>query len=243
MLRQGAPSTNQDGNPIANGMTNSSSNGIDIQQELNRLEEMLLDSPRLPFSRRTLVDEEQILDQLDLIRLNLPVAFQEATQIVRQKQEILAEAEQYAREVIAVAEQQAAQIMDETGIVRQAEMQADQIRRQVQQECETVRTQTIDEIERARNQAREQVESMQQSAIAEQMQIQQDADVYADQVLLGLEKQLMELMRIVRNGRQQLGPDVSVSKSAQARSLPHGAQAQARMTGNRNPRQADRLQR
>ncbi|MGP1386992.1 MAG: hypothetical protein ACTS2F_25770 [Thainema sp.] len=239
MLRQGAPSTNQDGNPIANGMTNSSSNGIDIQQELNRLEEMLLDSPRLPFSRRTLVDEEQILDQLDLIRLNLPTAFQEATQIVRQKQEILAEAEQYAREVIAVAEQQAAQIMDEMGIVRQAEMQAEQIRRQVQQECETVRNQTIDEIERARNQARDEVETMQQSAIAEQMQIQQDADVYADQVLQGLEKQLIEVMRIIRNGRQQLGPDVAVSKSTQPKSLPHGAQ---RMMGNRNPRQ-DRPQR
>lgn len=241
MLRQGAPSTNQDGNPIANGMTNSSSIGIDIQQELNRLEEMLLDSPRLPFSRRTLVDEEQILDQLDLIRLNLPAAFQEATQIIQQKQEILAEAEQYAREVIAVAEQQAAQIMDELGIVRQAEMQADQIRRQVQQECETVRSQTIDEIERARNQAREEVEAMQQSAIAEQMQIQQDADIYADQVLQGLEKQLVEVMRIIRNGRQQINPDVSASRSTQQRSLPHGSQS--RTASNRNPRQTERLQR
>ena len=107
--------------------------GVDLQRELNRLEEILLDSPRVPLSRRTLINEEQFLEQLDLVRLNLPSAFQEAAEIVVHKEDILQEAEQYAQEIIAAAEQRAAQILNDMGLVRQAEMEATQIRQQVQQ--------------------------------------------------------------------------------------------------------------
>jgi hypothetical protein len=72
---------------------------LDIQQSLNVLEELILGSPRVPFSRRTLVDEDQLLEQLDRIRLNLPSAFQEAVEIVHQRNAILAEADRYAREL------------------------------------------------------------------------------------------------------------------------------------------------
>lgn len=44
------------------------SSNSQLQQELNRLEEMILESPRIPFTDRTLVQEKQILAQLDLIR-------------------------------------------------------------------------------------------------------------------------------------------------------------------------------
>lgn len=59
--------------------------GADIQQELNRLEEIVLSSPHIPLTRRTVVDEELLLDQLDLVRHNLPIAFQQAQAIIEQK--------------------------------------------------------------------------------------------------------------------------------------------------------------
>ncbi len=40
----------------------SGSGGMDVQRELNRLEEIVLASPHIPLTRRTLVDEEQLLD-------------------------------------------------------------------------------------------------------------------------------------------------------------------------------------
>lgn len=176
----------------------------DIQRELNRLEEMILDSPRIPLSRRTLIDEEQFLDQLDLVRLSLPEAFHEAEEIVRQKDDILIQAEQYAQDLIEAAERRAAQIMNETGIIRQAESEAQQIRTQVQQECETVQQQTIAEIDRTRRQAQQDLEDMRRSAIEECEDIQRGADHYADKVLRDMESQMAEMMRIIRNGRQQL---------------------------------------
>ncbi len=179
---------------------------IDIQQDLNKLEEIILASPRVPFSGRTLVDEDQLLDQLDAIRLNLPPAFRQAVQVLQQRNALMAEAENYAQELIAAAEQQAAQMLDELGIVRQAEQMAQQIKTQAQQDCDGLRTQVMGDIEQMQIQAQREWESLRQKALAEQDMIQQEADVYADQVLSSVEQQLSQMLRIIQNGRSHLQP-------------------------------------
>lgn len=165
-----------------------------------------MSSPRVPFSGRTLVDEDQLLDQLDAIRLDLPPAFRQAVQILQQRSALIAEAENYAQELIAAAEQQAAQILDELGIVRQAEQMAQQIKTQAQQDCDTLRTQVMEDIEQMQIQAQRDWESLRQKALAEQDVIQQEADDYADQVLSSVEQQLAQMLRIVQNGRSHLQP-------------------------------------
>ncbi len=182
----------------------NNSPGIDIQRELNRLEEMILDSPRIPLTRRTLVDEEQLLDQLDLIRLNLPSAFQESDIIVRHKDEILQEAEEYAQEIIDAAEQRAARILNEMGLIQQAKSEADQLRQQVQHECDTLQQQTLSEIEQIRYRLQQELEEKRSRTMAECEEIQNGADDYADHVLGSIEQQLNEMMRVIRNGRQQI---------------------------------------
>ncbi len=179
---------------------------IDIQQELNKLEELILSSPRVPFSGRTLVDEDQLLDQLDAIRLNLPPAFRQAVQILQQRNALLAEAERYAQDLIAAAEQQAAQMLDELGIVRQAEQMAQQLKTQAQQDCDGLRTQVMGDIEQMQIQAQREWEALRQKALDEQDMIQQEADGYADQVLSNVEQQLSQMLRIIQNGRGHLRP-------------------------------------
>jgi F0F1-type ATP synthase membrane subunit b/b' len=192
--------------------------GIDLQRELNRLEEIILDSPRVPLSRRTLVDEDQLLEQLDLVRLNLPPAFQEATELVVHKEEILQEAEQYAQEIIAAAEQRAAQILNDMGLVRQAEQEAAQIRHQVQIECDAIQQQTLADIDQMRRQAQQELDEMQRRALAECEEIQAGADDYADRVLRDMEQQLSEMMRVVQNGLRQLHPEPKPQQPAPRRS-------------------------
>ena len=194
----------QNGLRVEPETTVSNSPGIDIQRELNRLEEMILDSPRIPLTRRTLVDEEQLLDQLDLIRLNLPSAFQETDIIVRHKDEILQEAEEYAQEIVTMAEQRAARILNEMGLIQQAKSEADQLRQQVQNECDTLQQQTLSEIEQIRYRLQQELEEMRSRTMAECEEIQNGADDYADHVLGSIEQQLNEMMRVIRNGRQQV---------------------------------------
>jgi hypothetical protein len=178
--------------------------GVDIQRELNRLEEIVLDSPRIPMTRRTLVDEEQLLDQLDLVRINLPIAFQEAELIIRHKDDLLQEAELYAQEVIEAAEQRAAELLNDMGLIQQAKVEADQLRQQVLLDCEAIQQATVAEVEQIRYQAQEELAEMRASAMAECEEIQNGADDYADQVLDDIEHKLNDALRVVRNGRQQL---------------------------------------
>ena len=184
--------------------TPSATPGIDIQRELNRLEEMILDSPRVPLTRRTMVDEEQLLDQLDLIRLNLPSAFQEADIIARHKDEILQEAEEYAQEILEAAERRATQLLNEMGIIQQAQAEADQLRQQVQIDCDTLQQQTLSEVEQIRYQVQQEIDQMRSRSISECQEIQRGADEYADHVLGTIEQQLSEMLRVIHNGRQQL---------------------------------------
>ncbi len=206
MLRQDTPHIEPDQNkhntsiePLPSG-----SGGINIQQELNRLEEMVLASPHVPLTRRTLVDEEQLLDQLDLVRVHLPSVFQEAQAIVQQKKEIILQAEQHAERIIQAAQVRAAQILNEMDIIQLAELEANQIRQQVQQEYEAAQSQNQDEIEQIRSQAQQELAEMRLAALAEAEEIQQGADEYADHVLKNIEQQLNDMLRIIYNGRQQL---------------------------------------
>ncbi|MDJ0703432.1 MAG: hypothetical protein QNJ46_09150 [Leptolyngbyaceae cyanobacterium MO_188.B28] len=216
---------------------------IDIQQELDKIEEIVLDSPRIFPTRRTLVDEEQLLDQLDLIRLNLPSSFREAVQIVQRREEILLEAEQIAQEMVTTAEQQAAQLMDELGIRRQAELEAQQIRRQVQQECEVMRAKTAADIEEMRRQAQQEWEDLRTRSLAESESIQNDADAYADRVLMQMEQQFTEMLRVLHNGRQRLQPKSADPVTASPPS-PKGREANHSNNSRPSPSsRSDRLRR
>lgn len=190
---------NNPGEPPTNG-----SRAVDIQRELNRIEEIIFDSWHIPFTGRTLLDEEALLTQLDLVRENLPPAVAEAEKIVSQREEILLQAEEYAQEIMEAAERRADQILDEMGIIQQAELEANQIRKRVQQECEAIQEQTLAEIERMRLCAQQELEQMRQMVLAECEDIQNGADDYADAVLDNIEQQLTEMLRVVHNGRQQL---------------------------------------
>lgn len=203
---------------------------LDIQQSLNVLEELILESPRVPFSRRTLVDEDQLLEQLDRIRLNLPTVFQEAIQIVQQRDRILHEANQYAQDMIAAAEQEAARRLNDLGIVQQADAKARQVKQQLEQECDAMRSQTQAEIEQWQEAALQYWEQTKQQTEADCQTLRNDADTYANDVLQRIEYQLSEMMRVIQNGRRALptaGPTVEADSHASDAPTPAHARGTA----------------
>lgn len=222
MLRQDPPriSPDTDEPNAPDELSERGAAGVDIQRELNRLEEMILDSPRIPLTGRTVIDEEQLLEQLDLIRLNLPNAFEEAEAIIREKEDLLLAAEQYAHQIIEQAEQRATQILEETGIVRQAKQEAQQLWQMVQQECEAAQEQTLAEIERMHREAQKELEELRAKAISEAEAIQNGADEYAEKVLNNIDRQLNDMLRIIRNGRQQLNAEDNPSPPTRSSPIP-----------------------
>jgi F0F1-type ATP synthase membrane subunit b/b' len=175
---------------------------LEIQTELNRLEELFIDSRH--FFRWAIVHEDDFLDQMDLVRESLPDAFRQAEALLQRRDEILAQAEEYAQKVVEDAERRATQLINENAILRQAEYEAQQLRSQLQTECDAAQDKTIGEIEQMRQRAQQDLEEMRQLGLQEAEEIQRGADEYADAVLRDMEAQMADMLRIVRNGRQQL---------------------------------------
>jgi cell division septum initiation protein DivIVA len=166
---------------------------FDLQQELNQLENLILDGVHVPLTGLTIIDEQQILEQLNLIKTNLPTALATAIEILAYKQQIIQEAVTYAHHVVESAQIQANQILNESAIIRKAELEATTIKIQAEQECQQLKSETQSKIEKWR-----------ELTIAECQEMQAGADDYADAVLGNLEKQLKDMLSVIHKGRQQL---------------------------------------
>lgn len=175
-----------------------------ILQELETLQEILYDSFHLPLTPWTIVDEGKILDQLEVVHDSVPGAVQKALRILEEREAIITQAKDYASRIVQNAQQQAARLLDESGIIQQAEQQAYQIRRQVQQECESIQQQALAEVDRLQQVTHQEIQQVRQQTIAECSEIQEGADRYADSMLSRLERDLGDMLSVVRNGRQQL---------------------------------------
>lgn len=155
---------------------------FNIEVELDNLKDLILDGSHIPLTELAIVDENLLLEQILHIQENLPIELATAFEIVNLRQEIIADAQEYAYSVVKSAEEKAHQIVQESAIVRQAELDGGKIRLKIEQECEQLR----------------------QNAIAQCEAIQMGADDYADHVLEDLESRLQEMLGIIQNGRQQL---------------------------------------
>ncbi len=176
---------------------------MSLHKELDHLEEMVLESgPRV--MGHTVIDEEKLCQQIDRVRLSVPESITKAEEILLYKQDLIAEAQQYAEDLIKSAELRASQLLEESLIIRQAEQEASQIRRETQEECEQMRLQALNEVNQMRRQAQKDLDNLHQIVSSEVQDMQRGADEYSDRVLGNLESQLIDMIKIVQNGRKEL---------------------------------------
>ena len=176
---------------------------MSLHKELDHLEEMVLDSS-LRLMGHTVIDEEKLCQQIDRVRLSVPESIAKAEEILLYKQDLVAEAQQYAEDLIKSAELRASQLLEESLIIRRAEQEANQSRRELQTECEQIRAQTLNEVNQMRRQAQKDLDGLHQRVTGEVQDMQRGADEYSDRVLGSLETQLIDMIKIVQNGRKEL---------------------------------------
>lgn len=93
---------------------------MEIFTLLEELEDLLEKSKNLPFSHKTLVDKEEILEIIKEIRLKLPDELKQAKWIKEERQRILVEAQNEADGIIKEAENRIISMIDEHEITRKA---------------------------------------------------------------------------------------------------------------------------
>jgi cell division septum initiation protein DivIVA len=97
---------------------------VDILYLLDQLEEVLGAGSRLPLTSRTLVDEQEILDILDQIRVSIPDELTAAKRLTQDRDQIIAEAQAECQRILHDADAQAANRVADHSLVRTAELRA-----------------------------------------------------------------------------------------------------------------------
>jgi hypothetical protein len=97
---------------------------VDILDLLDQLEEVLGAGSRLPLTSRTLVDEQEIFDILDQIRVSIPDELKAARRLTQERDQVIADARAEADRILRDADASAAERVAEHTLVRSAELRA-----------------------------------------------------------------------------------------------------------------------
>src|SRR5579864_9227360 len=97
---------------------------VDVLYLLDQLEEVLGAGSRVPLTSRTLVDEPEILDIIDQIRLSIPEEIKAAKRLTEERDQLLSAARVEADRILQEADAQAAERVGEHHLVRSAEARA-----------------------------------------------------------------------------------------------------------------------
>ena len=111
---------------------------MDLQYLIDRLETLIRGGRRMPITSKLLMDEQELVDLVDQMRTVLPEEIRYAKHVLREKEQILSDAQGQADEILRVARQQAEGLVEKEGLLKQAKVQADEIRKQAQDEAERV---------------------------------------------------------------------------------------------------------
>ena len=100
---------------------------MDILALINRIEEVVDDGRSLPLTSSRMVDADKVYEIVDEIRAQFPDELKQARWIVKERQEMLEEAEKEANRVLEDARERAQSLASEQEIVKLAEQQAAEI--------------------------------------------------------------------------------------------------------------------
>jgi hypothetical protein len=112
---------------------------MDILYLLERLEEVLSSGSRLPFTNRTLVDDEECFAVIDQIRLSLPNEIREARKLNSDRAAVLDDAQTRAEQILRSADLEAMERAKEHNVSRIAEAQAQELLARAEDAAQQIR--------------------------------------------------------------------------------------------------------
>ena len=100
---------------------------MDVLVLIDKLDDLVHNAKRVPLTDEVRVDKEEIYDLLDQMRATIPDEIKQARWIVKERQEMLAEAKREAERVVKEARDQQARLISEEEVYKQAERGAEEI--------------------------------------------------------------------------------------------------------------------
>ena len=100
---------------------------MDVLVLIDKLDDVVHNARAVPLTDQVRVDREEIYDLLDQMRATIPEEIKQARWIVKERQEMLAEAKREAERIVREAREQQARLISDEEVTKQAERAADEI--------------------------------------------------------------------------------------------------------------------
>ena len=100
---------------------------MDVLVLIDKLDDLVHNAKPMPLTDQVRVDKEEIYDILDQMRATIPEEIKQARWIVKERQEMLAEAKREAERIIKEAHERQERLLGEEEITKQAENAAEDI--------------------------------------------------------------------------------------------------------------------
>ena len=100
---------------------------MDVLVLIDKLDDLVHNAKQVPLTDQVRVDREEIYDLLDQMRATIPEEIKQARWIVKERQEMLAEAKREAERIVREAREQQSRLIADEEITKQAERAADEI--------------------------------------------------------------------------------------------------------------------
>ena len=100
---------------------------MDVLVLIDKLDDLIHNARPVPLTDQVRVDREEIYDLLDQMRATIPEEIKQARWIVKERQEMLAEAKREAERVVKEARDQQARLISDEEVYKQAERAAEEI--------------------------------------------------------------------------------------------------------------------
>lgn len=113
----------------------------EISLFIDEIEDVIHSGVSLPLTSKAVIDQEECLGTLEMLRANWPWEMLEAKRILSEEGQVLGRAEAEAEEIRQRAERQAAFILDQSQLIKVAEARAQEMIESAEKEAAQVRHQ------------------------------------------------------------------------------------------------------
>ena len=100
---------------------------MDVLVLIDKLDDLVHNAKPVPLTDQVRVDKEEIYDILDQMRATIPEEIKQARWIVKERQEMLAEAKREAERIVKEARERQNQLVSQEEVTKQAERAAEDI--------------------------------------------------------------------------------------------------------------------
>lgn len=112
---------------------------MDILYLVDRLENLIASSRRMPLTNQIIIKEPDILNIVDQLRTTIPEEIKQARRIIQDKERILAQAQAEANALLARARNESEQAVNREGLLKAAEARSQELVRRAEEAAEQLK--------------------------------------------------------------------------------------------------------